>query len=379
MGKHLVFVGGGHAHLMALLHLDRYVQKGHRVTLISPSAYHYYSGMGPGMLSGIYRSQEVRFHVKRLAQDRGGLFLEDRVVKMDPFRRSLILSSGEAVYYDVASFNTGSEVPIASLISGPLENVFPVKPVINLLRARRLIVKNLPQKRLQFIIIGGGPAGVEIAANLWRLIAENNGQAQITLMAGKKLLGDFPEKVRGLALKSLGERGIEVREGGYVKSLLPGTAVLTDSETLPFDFAFIAMGIKPLPLFRDSALPTGQDGGLQVNAYLQSIAHPEIFGGGDCISLSGNPLAKVGVYAVRQNPVLFHNLLAALEGGEMQTFQPQKDYMLIFNMGNGRGILWKKNWIWDGRLSFLLKDYIDRKFMKKFQVSGELAEESEER
>ena len=60
----------------------------------------------------------------------------------------------------------------------------------------------------------------------------------------------------------------------------------------------------------------------------------------------------------------------------MQTFQPQKDYMLIFNMGNGRGILWKKNWVWEGRLAFLLKDYIDRKFMKKFQVAGELGEKN---
>jgi NADH dehydrogenase FAD-containing subunit len=82
----------------------------------------------------------------------------------------------------------------------------------------------------------------------------------------------------------------------------------------------------------------------------------------------------VGVYAVRQNPVLHHNLLAALEGTEMQTFVPQKDYMLIFNMGNGRGILWKKNFVWEGRLAFLLKDYIDRKFMRKFQVSGEREE-----
>jgi hypothetical protein len=37
----------------------------------------------------------------------------------------------------------------------------------------------------------------------------------------------------------------------------------------------------------------------------------------------------------------------------------------------------EKNWIWDGRLSFILKDYIDRKFMKQFQVSGELKEKDE--
>ena len=40
-------------------------------------------------------------------------------------------------------------------------------------------------------------------------------------------------------------------------------------------------------------------------------------------------------------------------------------------MGNGKGIFWKKNWVWDGRLAFLLKDTIDRNFMKKFQVSAE--------
>ena len=61
----------------------------------------------------------------------------------------------------------------------------------------------------------------------------------------------------------------------------------------------------------------------------------------------------------------------------MQIFTPQTDYMLILNLGDGRGILWKKKFIWNGRLAFLLKDYIDRKFMKKFQVSGE-REESDE-
>jgi hypothetical protein len=43
-------------------------------------------------------------------------------------------------------------------------------------------------------------------------------------------------------------------------------------------------------------------------------------------------------------------------------------------MGNGRGILWRKNFVYEGRLAFLLKDYIDRKFMKKFQVAGESQE-----
>ena len=56
----------------------------------------------------------------------------------------------------------------------------------------------------------------------------------------------------------------------------------------------------------------GPDGGLRVNEYLQSVDHPEVFGGGDCIYFEDRPMDKVGVYAVRENPVLYHNLKAAL-------------------------------------------------------------------
>lgn len=159
MGKHLVFVGGGHAHLTALLNLADYIQRGHRVTVISSFSYHYYSGMGPGMLSGIYRPQEVRFHIKKLAEDRGGVFIEDRVVRIDPENRLLFLESNQEVPYDVVSFNTGSEVPMEGLISTLGENIFPVKPITNLLLARRFILKSLKNQSLNFIVAGGGPAG----------------------------------------------------------------------------------------------------------------------------------------------------------------------------------------------------------------------------
>jgi NADH dehydrogenase FAD-containing subunit len=374
MGKHLVLVGGGHAHLTVLLNSANFVQRGHRVTLIGLSPYHYYSGMGPGMLSGIYRPQEVRFHGKKMVEDRGGIFVEDRVIQINPGQRTLKLQSGNQIDYDVVSFNAGSDVPLKSLVSAPREDIIPVKPVFNLFQARRWIIPKLKEKEMNFIVLGGGPAGLEVTANLWRLVQDSGGKARITLIAGSRLLGRLPERVGTLALGALNNRGITVIEGKRGKEISGAEIRLTDGSSHPFDLAFVAMGVQPPPIFVDSGIPAGPDGGLLVNPYLQSVAHPEMFGGGDCISFAERPLAKVGVYAVRQNPILQHNLLAAMEGTEMQTFTPQKDYMLIFNMGNGRGILWKKNFVWEGRLAFLLKDYIDRKFMQKFQVSGEREE-----
>jgi NADH dehydrogenase FAD-containing subunit len=375
MGKHLVLVGGGHAHLTVLLNLATYIERGHAVTLIGPSPYHYYSGMGPGLLSGIYRAQDARFHVKKMAEDRGATFLEDRVTRIVHTQKILNLESGKQLSYDVVSFNTGSDVPLSGLVAERSEHIVPVKPVFNLLQAQRLIVPSLKERLMSFTVIGGGPAGVEVTANLWRLVNQNGGNATIKLIAGRKLLGDLPEKVRTLALSSLAGRGITVIEGNRVKKVTGNEIRLADGSSLPFAFAFMALGVQPSHIFSDSGIPTGPDGGLLVNSFLQSVAHPEMFGGGDCVSLVDQPLAKVGVYAVRQNPILYQNLLAALEGREMKIFMPQKDYMLIFNMGNGRGILWKKNFVWEGRLAFLLKDRIDRKFMRKFQVAGEMNED----
>lgn len=373
MPKHLVFVGGGHAHLTALLRLRDYVRAGHRVTLIGPSPFHYYSGMGPGLLSGIYRPAEVRFHVRKMAEDRGGAFLEDRVVTVDPVRRSLSLGSGREVRYDAVSFNTGSEVP-ADLFGPPADGVFPVKPIENLLAARRR-VKNAPAgKGLRAVVVGGGAAGVEIAANLGRLGSESGRIARITLVSRSVVLEDYPPKARALALASLARWGIETHEEVGAKSIGKGVVRLENGGDLEGEMVFVAVGVRPSSLFRDSGLPTGEDGGLRVNDFLQSVRHPELFGGGDCISLEGTPLARVGVYAVRQNRILHKNLLAFLEGIPLRRFDPGGAYLTILNMGDGRGIFVRKGFVREGPFAFRVKDAIDRRFMRKFQVSGECDE-----
>jgi hypothetical protein len=81
---------------------------------------------------------------------------------------------------------------------------------------------------------------------------------------------------------------------------------------------------------------------------------------------------------VRQNRPLHRNLLAFLEGRPLQRFDPGGDYLLILNLGDRRGLFRRKEIVWSGRLAFRLKEYLDRRFMRKFQVSGELRESREE-
>ena len=139
-------------------------------------------------------------------------------------------------------------------------------------------------------------------------------------------------------------------------------------EEIPFDFALLTIGITPSPIFGRSPIAVGEDGGLIVNRFLQTPDHPEIFGGGDCVFFASSPLAKVGVYAVRENSVLFHNIAARLEGKKLKAFQPQKEYLVIINLGTETGVLKKGSWVMGGKIPFYLKDYIDQSFMRKYRI-----------
>ena len=177
----------------------------------------------------------------------------------------------------------------------------------------------------------------------------------------------FTENVRSRIIHSLTKRGIEILEKDFVKEIKTGEITMESGQVHHKDLILLAHGIKPYPVFQKSGLPTGPDGELLVNKYLQCTKFAEIFGGGDCIYFADRPLDKVGVYAVRENPILYHNLMASLDKTDLQAFDPGGEYLLIFNMGNSTGILQKKKLVLGGRFAFTIKNYIDRRFMKKFK------------
>lgn len=379
MGNRLVLAGAGHAHLTTMSAIRSLIDRGHSVTVIAPAAYHYYSGMAPGMLAGTYTPQQLRFNVRRLTIDRGGRFVTGMVKRVDAGRHEVTLEDGTSIPYDVASFNVGSVIS-SGKIDSTSDMTFRVKPIENILTGRNAVLrlwKDQPSRPpLELAVIGGGPAGVEMAGAVWRLARNNRIDSRITLVTGGSLLTLFPERFRTRVYRSLNRRGINIQEGSRVSSIEPNRVVLDDGSVVKASLTFLATGVMPSRLFVESGLPTGGDGGLLVNEYLQSVEQPELFGGGDCVTLQGESLARVGVYAVRQNPVLLHNLSAALEGKPLQKFDPgTPDFLLILNMGDGTAVFRKGEWIFNGKPAWWIKDFIDRRFMRKFQLSGELGEE----
>jgi NADH dehydrogenase FAD-containing subunit len=368
MGKDLVLIGGGHAHMVTLANLRHFVRRGHRVTVIGPSEHHYYSGMGPGMLGQAYTPKQIRFDTRIGVEKNGGRFVNAYVSHIDPDRRIVYTASGDTFHYDVLSCNTGSQIP-DYMIEGSRDGVHTVKPIEGLIKAQQKLVRlAATQPQVKIAIVGGGAAGVEVAGNAWSLLSKySRRDFEVILFSQGKLLHRFPDKVRKAVLDIFRKRGIKVLEHHRVERISNHHIILKPGKQYRADLIFLAVGVKPSPIFRASRLPTGPLGGLAVNAYLQCPAYPQIFGGGDCVYFKDDPLNKVGVYAVRQNPVLYHNLMASLTGQPLIPFTPGGAYLLIFNLGKGVGVFYKQGIMLKGRPAFWIKDLIDRRFMGKFQ------------
>ncbi len=132
--------------------------------------------------------------------------------------------------------------------------------------------------------------------------------------AGPTLLGSSPAGARRLLTGYLESRGVEVLLGWSILSYEGGVATAEDGRRVEADLIVAATGVAPPGVFGHSRLATGADGGLWFDHHLRGPSDGRTFGGGDSASFRGRGLPRLGVFAIRQGPVLCHNLQAVLRG-----------------------------------------------------------------
>jgi selenide,water dikinase len=365
--RHLILVGGGHAHVFVLRSLAMRRAPGLQVTLVSPASQATYSGMVPGVLAGQYDLSEAQIDVRALAARAGAAFVPDRVVRIDADRRVLALAERPPLTYDFLSLDIGSQPAAADRVE-PDAPVVLVKPIE---RAAAGIAAALaapaPAAGRRAVVIGAGAGGTEIAFALAaRLRHEGKGSVTVCDLAGRPVATRDASTSRAVE-RALAQHRITFRGGVDVTCVSRDGVTLASGELLPADLVVWATGAAGPALFADSGLPVDQRGFLQVGDDLRCAAHPEIFAAGDCATLSSHrDLAKAGVYAVRQGPVLAANLRSAARGGGLRTFRPQRHFLSLMNTGDGRGILSYRGFAVHGRSVWWLKDRIDRAFIRRY-------------
>ncbi len=366
--RDLVLVGGGHAHALVLRRWGMRPLPGVRLTLINPDPVAPYTGMLPGHIAGHYPRAALMIDLVRLARFAGARLILGRAVGIDREARRIAVPGRPPVAYDVASLDIGIASDLPDL-PGFAEHAVAAKPLGPYAAAwdRFLAEVAAGRRPAQVALIGGGVGGVELAlATAHRLDALKAGRPEVTLVERSgAILPGIGAGARRALLAHLDRLGVRVLAGATPARVHAGGLDLADGRSVPAAFVVGAAGARPQRWLADTGLALSE-GFVSVDATLRSVTDPAVFAVGDCAHMTHAPRPKAGVFAVRQAPVLLANLTAALAGGPMRAYRPQRDYLKLISTG-GRGAVADKAglrldapWLWRW------KDRIDRRFMARF-------------
>ncbi|MGE4131486.1 MAG: selenide, water dikinase SelD [Bdellovibrionales bacterium] len=362
----IILVGGGHSHVQFLKHWRMHGRPDVEVILISEVVSTPYSGMLPGRLAGWYTDDEIHFHLPNIAAQAGVTFIEDRVVGLAPDEKLVRLENLPPLAYDFCSINVGI-TPQAPFGCEGHPDVLVAKPIAGLLP--KWEKQKFSEK--SWLVLGGGAAGIELSTVLALKLKASDGRVTL-LHGGAEILPGHGAAARALVLKSLTQVGIQVQNQVRIQKVVGHSAVDDKGKEFPFDKMLVATGAKAPAWFRQTGLDLTEDGFIRINESLQAQA--EVFAAGDCAHFVSRPLSKAGVYAVRQGPILIHNLMAALDNRPLRKYRPQRKTLFLMVSGEREAVMSYGPLAAKGRWVWRWKDRIDRKFMERFgpdPVEGE--------
>ena len=404
----LVLVGGGHANTQVLKRLQGKIA--HNVTPILLSDYKValYSGMCPGGVAQQYTEREFSIDLVQCAKAWGWQFICKKIVEIKAHDNLLIASDGSHIPYDVMVLNIGSTNVGYHTYPGVRQYAISTRPLKRLMQSvdqaeDRLLKKIAAQARthrgrkpltFRFITVGSGCAGCELIMGLSHRLKRSIQQYMDThnltvpwllkptlITNSSSILAKEPDALRNKVIQKLHEQKIEIlthHKVFKVNANVVHTLHKEKEKSVAYDILLWATGAAAHPIKSDD-IAKDDHGWFEVNSYLQSVSHPNIFGAGDCVNLPNDrpePFPpKAGVYAVRQGPILAHNVqhyLHCLAQGKgspekgFQPYQPQSDFLRLINTGDGKGIGCKYGIALQGQWVWKMKDWIDRRWVNKF-------------
>ena len=401
--KDLVLAGGGHSHVIVLKRFGMKPMPGVRITLICRDVETPYSGMLPGHIAGHYTHEEIHIDLGPLARFANARFYHDEVVGVDPVERRVVCRNRPPVPYDVLSIDIGS-APLSRDVPGADGAVVPVKPIGNFVTRWNALVERVlaTDGPIRIGVVGAGAGGVEMVLAMrhglrTRLGGVGGDPDRLSFdlfTGGAEVLPRKPPRVRAAFARVLAERGVRVHLDAWIDRVTPGalpTVSLTGgAEASAGDGAVHETG-SPCVLHTAtgavheldevlwataagaqawlgaSGLATDESGFVAVHPTLESTSHPGVFAAGDCAAVLEHPREKAGVFAVRQGPPLEENLRRALRGLAPKPFKPQRRYLSLISTGDRRAVATRGgSLVLDGDWVWRWKDWIDRRFMRKF-------------
>lgn len=353
---HVVIVGGGFGGLSAAQRLRRAPV---RVTLLDRLNHHLFQPLLYQVATAALSPGDIASPIRWIlsAQSNTQVLMAE-VTALDPARKEITLERG-TMTYDYLIVATGARH--AYFGHDEWSQTAPaLKTLDDALEIRRRILTAFeaaelepdPAERLRlltFVIVGGGPTGVELAGALSEITRRTLAHdfrsihpetARILLIeAGPTVLAAFPESLRNAARRSLGRLGVEVREGVAVSQIAAGS-VQVGTETIPASTVLWAAGVAASTLGRTLGVPLDKAGRVIVEPDLSIPGYPDVFVAGDLASFvhqGGRPLPGVAQVAKQGAAHAASNILRRIEGKPTVPFR-YRDYGNLATIGKGAAV-----------------------------------------
>ncbi len=379
--KELVLIGGGHSHVGLLKMFAMKPLPGLRITLLASDIHTPYSGMLPGFVAGEYSYDDIHLDLRPLSEFAHARLYHTRVTSIDTQQQLIYSDRRPPVKYDLLSINIGS-TPDDYKIPGVRELTVAVKPVSEfILQLEHIIQRALNDDDFHTIaVVGGGASGVElilavqhrINLELLRHGKTSKSLNYILVSAAASILPSHNDRVKNQMLKLFKERAISLFLGSAINKIsLPEASLrriisCKNGSQIQADAIFWCTTASSVSWPESCGLAVDKRGFIQVNDYLQSVSHSNIFAVGDIASMVNHPRPKSGVYAVRQGAPLFANLKRFALGKNLKAYKPQKRFLSLLNCADKTALASRGSLAFYGELMWRYKNWIDVNFMKLF-------------
>ncbi|HEY5680981.1 MAG TPA: selenide, water dikinase SelD [Pseudomonadales bacterium] len=352
--RDLVLVGGGHSHVQVLKSFGMRPVPGTRLTLVSREVYTPYSGMLPGYVAGFYDWHDIHIDLGALASFAGARLIVDEVTGADLDGGRLRLAAHPDLHYDLLSINVGA-VP-----RGVGQGV-PVKPIGRFLPQLER-VREEAGPGTSIAVVGGGAGGVELALAMSRTMPHG---VEVKLVTDELLPG-YPAGVVRRLEKAVLRSGVVLIRDFRALDCRHGLLESSDGRSTAADHAFWVTGVMAASWPAAAGLATDVSGFIEVDRCLRSTSHESVYAAGDVACLIDQPRPKSGVYAVREGPALTRNLRRAIVGRPGIPFRAQKRFLSLIGTADGSAVAARGPWAASGRWAWRWKDWIDRRFVARF-------------
>jgi len=380
--KRVLILGAGAAGISAALELKKASAGvlGLEVTLVDQRNYHHPLPFIWQVVSGSVEPGHISFPLHALLRRRGAegpvKFKQSQVQGID-VERKVVSTDGGELEWDYLVVALGSTTNFFGMADVE-ENSLSFKSLRDAVSIHNRILDNYEaalregdeQRRrelLTFVVVGGGPTGIELTAAIQDFLCKAlirdypslTPQVRVLLVEAQDvLLSGMKAKMSELAISRLRSRGIEVLLKTRITKVWSGGIQTADEQTIATNTVIWVAGVKPVAVVESLPFEKAKGGCVVVNQYLEVPESPGVYVLGDCAySLQENgsvPYPPTQQVAGRQGPACARNIVRAVRGEDQRPFRYKFKGQVIY-MGRNLVLAQLGNRVFDGFAAALLR------------------------